>query len=64
MYYVAWRAGTTNRLSYVIPGPSGWESITGLLKRLTNTGSGKRKKEGGDGGEGGDFTHREKRVTI
>jgi hypothetical protein len=32
--YVAWRAGTSNRI--VVPG---WESIPGLHKRFTNTGS-------------------------
>ncbi len=32
--YAAWRAGTTNRVA--VPG---WESIPGLLKRFTNTGS-------------------------
>ncbi len=32
--YAAWRAGTTNRVA--VPG---WESISGLLKRFTNTGS-------------------------
>ncbi len=37
--YVAWRAGTTNRVSYGT-GPPGWESIPGLFKRFTNTGSG------------------------
>ncbi len=31
--YVAWRAGTTNRV--VVPGPPGWKSIPGLLKRFT-----------------------------
>ncbi len=36
--YVAWRAGTTNRV--VVRGPPGWKSIPGLLKRSTNTGSG------------------------
>jgi hypothetical protein len=35
--YVAWRAGTTNRV--FIMGPTGWELIRGLLKRFTNTGS-------------------------
>ncbi len=37
--YVAWRAGTTNRV--VLPVPPGWESIPGLLKRFTHTGSGR-----------------------
>ncbi len=32
--YVAWPAGTTGST-----GPPGWESIPGLLKRFTNTGS-------------------------
>jgi hypothetical protein len=36
--YVAWCAGTTNRFCRI--GPLGWESIPGLLKRFTNTGSG------------------------
>jgi hypothetical protein len=35
--YVAWRAGTSNRI--VAPARQGWESIPGLLKRFTNTGS-------------------------
>jgi hypothetical protein len=35
--YVACLAGTTNRV--VVPGPPGWESILGLLKRSINTGS-------------------------
>jgi hypothetical protein len=35
--YVAWRAGTTNRSRTA---PPCWESISGLLKRFTNTGSG------------------------
>ncbi len=35
--YVAWRAGTTNRV--FIMGPTDWELIPGLLKRFTNTGS-------------------------
>jgi hypothetical protein len=34
--YVAWRAKTTNRVSYRSARP---ESIPGLLKRFTNTGS-------------------------
>jgi hypothetical protein len=36
--YVAWRAGTSNRV--VVPARPGWESIPGLLKRFTNSGSG------------------------
>jgi hypothetical protein len=35
--YVAWRAGTTKKGCRT--GPPGWESIPGLLKRSTNTGS-------------------------
>ncbi len=35
--YVAWRAGTTYRGCRTVP--SGWDSIPGLLKRFTNTGS-------------------------
>ncbi len=35
--YVAWRAGITNRV--LRTGPLGWESIPGLLKMFTNTGS-------------------------
>ncbi len=42
--YVAWLAGTTNRV-VVHAGPSGWESIPGLHKRFTNTGSGEREKK-------------------
>ncbi len=34
--YEAWRAGTPNRV--VVPA-LGWESVPGLLKRFTNTGS-------------------------
>ncbi len=36
--YVDWQASTTNRV--VVTSPPGWESIPGLLKRFTNTGSG------------------------
>ncbi len=35
---VAWRTGTSNRVCRT--GPPGWESIPGLLKRFTNSGSG------------------------
>jgi hypothetical protein len=35
--YVAWRAGTTNRIG--VPARQAWESIPGQLKRFTNTGS-------------------------
>ncbi len=42
--YVAWRAGTANtvELSTCRTDPAGLESISGILKRFTNTGSGKR----------------------
>jgi hypothetical protein len=33
-----WRAGTKNS-AVVYTGPPGWESIPGLIKRFTNTGS-------------------------
>ncbi len=39
--YVAWRAGTKKGLSYW---PASWESIPGLHKRSTNTGSGQFNK--------------------
>ncbi len=39
--YAALRAGTTNRVVTCCTGPSGWESILGLLKRSANTGPGK-----------------------
>jgi hypothetical protein len=42
--YVAWRAGTTNRV--VVPTHQGWDSIPGLLQRFTNTGSGKGQFHG------------------
>jgi hypothetical protein len=35
--HVAWLADTSNR--DVVTGPPGWESIPGLLKRFTNSGS-------------------------
>jgi len=34
-----WQAGRTKRV--VVTGPPGWESIPGLLKRFTNTGTGR-----------------------
>jgi hypothetical protein len=37
--YVAWRASTINTVGFRT-GPPIWESIPGLLKRSTNTGSG------------------------
>ncbi len=37
--FVDWQAGTKNRVA--VTGPPGWESIPGLLKRFTNTGSGR-----------------------
>jgi hypothetical protein len=37
--YVAWQAGATNRIA-CRTSPLGWESIPGILKRSTNTGSG------------------------